>query len=409
MTRATSMLFDPARHEPLVADRWDADRALGAISAIVASAQDAYDPQRFWPLHPLEDSDPASSPPQKNLYFGAAGNAWALWYLNRLGLAKLRLDPAEVIDLAHEAYLAEPDTGEVVPSLFLGEVGILLVRWRLTQSARAAERLASAIKKNRGNPVNEALWGAPGTMQGALHMHRWTHDPLWRELFVADAEELLSGWRASPHADCALWTQDLYGSVVQLIGAGHGFAGNVYPLLRGAAMLSHEAQERIYRDCVQTLRATAIREGGAINWPPHVGPGRPGRDKNLVQWCHGAPGIATAIAGYPRGRSAELDDLLVAAGETTWAAGPLAKGPGLCHGTAGNGYAFLKLHERSGHAVWLERARRFAMHAIGQWKAASAHYGCGRHSLWTGDTGLAVYLAHCIQGDGGLPGLDLLD
>jgi hypothetical protein len=34
----------------------------------------------------------------------------------------------------------------------------------------------------------------------------------------------------------------------------------------------------------------------------------------------------------------ELDELLLGAGETTWAAGPLAKGPGLCHGTAGNGY-----------------------------------------------------------------------
>ena len=49
-----------------------------------------------------------------------------------------------------------------------------------------------------------------------------------------------------------------------------------------------------------------------------------------------------------------------------WEAGPLAKGYGLCHGTAGNGYAFLALHRRTGDARWLERARAFAMHAIGQ-------------------------------------------
>jgi hypothetical protein len=34
-----------------------------------------------------------------------------------------------------------------------------------------------------------------------------------------------------------------------------------------------------------------------------------------------------------------------AGGELTWRAGPLAKGANLCHGTAGNGYAFLALFE----------------------------------------------------------------
>ena len=53
-------------------------------------------------------------------------------------------EPLQRIEHAHEAYLAEPDTGEVVPSMFLGEAGILLVRWRLTRTAHAAERLAAA-------------------------------------------------------------------------------------------------------------------------------------------------------------------------------------------------------------------------------------------------------------------------
>jgi hypothetical protein len=28
--------------------------------------------------------------------------------------------------------------------------------------------------------------------------------------------------------------------------------------------------------------------------------------------------------------------------------------------------------------------------------------------LWTGDAGLAVYLWHCLEGGGGMPGLDIL-
>ena len=78
---------------------------------------------------------------------------------------------------------------------------------------------------------------------------------------------------------------------------------------------------------------------------------------------------------------------------------PLAKGAGLCHGTAGNGYAFLKLFERTGDEVWLARARAFAMHAAEQVERERERHGRGRHGLWTGDLGVALYLASCLGGD----------
>ena len=81
----------------------------------------------------------------------------------------------------------------------------------------------------------------------------------------------------------------------------------------------------------------------------------------------------------------------------TWAAGPLAKGSNLCHGTGGNGYAFLALYRRTGDARWLERARAFAMHGIAQTEAAAQRHGQGRYSLWTGDPGFAIYLWDCIH------------
>ena len=82
------------------------------------------------------------------------------------------------------------------------------------------------------------------------------------------------------------------------------------------------------------------------------------------------------------------------------------KGPGLCHGTAGNGYAFLKLLDRTENEQWLERARKFAMHAIEQSERHVEQYGRFRHSLWTGDIGLAIYLWSCIHADSGVPTLD---
>jgi lantibiotic modifying enzyme len=116
-----------------------------------------------------------------------------------------------------------------------------------------------------------------------------------------------------------------------------------------------------------------------------------------TQWCHGAPGIVATLAHV-------LDvELAVAGGELAWRAGPLRKGASLCHGTAGNGYAFLALLERTGDERWLERARTFAMHAAGQVARSRSDYGRGFYTLWTGDLGTALYFADCIDGGGELP------
>src|SRR6185436_11089012 len=137
----------------------------------------------------------------------------------------------------------------------------------------------------------------------------------------------------------------------------------------------------------------------------HPATPRPG-EPQLSQFCHGAPGMVATFAAVPFA-SPELERLLVEGGDFTWLAGPLAKGSNLCHGTAGNGYAFLALHRRTGEAIWLERARAFAMTAIAQCREAREQLGRGRYSLWTGDVGLAIYLADCLQGEPRFPTIDV--
>jgi hypothetical protein len=124
----------------------------------------------------------------------------------------------------------------------------------------------------------------------------------------------------------------------------------------------------------------------------------------LMQFCHGAPGFVICLADLP---TTALDPLLSAAGQTIWAAGPLTKGANLCHGTGGNGYAFLKLYRRSGDAEWLARARAFAMHGLAQMDAETAQLGHLRYSLWTGDPGFAIYLWDCLRGEAAFPTLDV--
>ncbi len=260
------MLFEPDRHEPLQGDPWDPARAVAALRGIVADAEDALAPDATWPWHPL-DRGHEPEPRHKSMYLGAAGVLWSLWYLQQAGAAALRIDPPALIGRVHAAYLAEPDTGEVVPSYFLGEVGILLAHWRMTGSRGAADRLAAAVAENISHPANEPLWAAPGTMLAALHMLRWTGDARWRGLYLDNVEQLWQTWLPRENPRCHVWTQDLYGQIVQYLGAAHGFAGNAYALLRGADLMPAAQRETLFDRCVETLAATAIAEGDGVNWP----------------------------------------------------------------------------------------------------------------------------------------------
>jgi hypothetical protein len=388
-------LFDPARHETLTDDRWDVGVVDAALRAIVDDTLRATR-DGLWPGHPLDEGLPDDG---ASLYTGAAGVLWGLAYLAREGA--IELDPrfSEWAARLPQRYAAAPDTGSVVPSYFLGESGVLLNALRARRERAWLDRLEAVVASNIENPTLEALWGAPGTMIAAVFAHELTGEPRWAELYRANAAALLRTWRRHDGDDCELWTQDLYGKRRRYLGPGHGFAGNVYALLRGGELLPAADRASIVERAVATLRATALSEDGRANWPPY-----PGAEKKLVQWCHGAPGMTTALARCPP--KSELDELLRQAGHLTWLAGPLTKGPGLCHGTAGNGAAFLCLFTRCGDELWLERARRFAMHAIRQCDAARAHHGRGRYNLWTGDIGLAVYLWQCRHATSGMPTLD---
>ena len=175
-------------------------------------------------------------------------------------------------------------------------------------------------------------------------------------------------------------------------------------MVRGRAMLSAERCRELERRAAAALSATAVRDGSFANWPLAAdAANRPGI--LWLQHCSGAPGIVNCLASLPR--DPHTDELLIAGGELTWCAGPTVKLPSLCHGASGSGYAFLKLHARTGEERWLQRARQFAMHGIEQAERGVRQHGQRKFSLWTGDLGLAVFLCDCIRADARFPTLDV--
>jgi Lanthionine synthetase C-like protein len=361
-------LYRPSEHEPLADATWDEERARRGIAEIVADAE-----RLDWPVHP-QDEDGWVPVDAVSLYLGAAGMAWALHRLDS------RLDVRPLVDRALE-WWAQSDESD--PGLLAGETGLLLVAHVLGCATADDDRLRACIRANARNETWELLWGSPGTMLAARAIG---DDDGWRE----SAELLWAEWDAGT----GFWTQHINGRARQIVGVAHGFAGNVHAL-RGLRP-DDELRARV----APALESTALRDDGLANWPPVAGPAEP--DKIRVQWCHGAPGIVAAIGDLMP------EELALAGGELTWRAGPIARGPGLCHGTAGNGYAFLKLHALTGDELWLERARRFAMHALLQVERGRSQVGHGRYSLFTGDVGAALYVRSCLDADPRFPVLDVL-
>jgi hypothetical protein len=367
---AEPLLFRTSEHEPLEEAEWDETRVRAAIAAIVADAEAAFDGAR-WPAHPNDGDDDGPT----SIYLGAAGVIWAL---HELGVTGWQDAAVSLVD----RYRAEPDFPEYAAagSYWMGECGIALVAYLLTRDAGLADRVHELVLANLDSATNEVMWGTPGSLLVTEAMLAWTGEPRWDEAWRAAADRVLAA-----RDEDGLWTQDLYGRTFRFLGPAHGYAGNVRALAnRGRA------------PTLADLSPYLVRDGGAANWQPGEG-ALP--EEIRVQWCHGAPGMVASLGDL-------LDrDLALAGGELTWRAGPLAKGPSLCHGTAGNAYAFLVLHRLTGDELWLERARAFALHAIGQVEREWAALGRGRYSLFTGDVGVALYLRDLLEGNDRFPTL----
>jgi hypothetical protein len=397
------MLYKQEAFEPLTDEPWDERHVRERIRAVVDDADRAFDPEQLWPADEWDVWQ--ATAPLKDLYVGAAGVIWALDVLRDRGHAETKLDLAAAARGTLEAWREQPDFEQWpdVPSrarsaLLTGESGPLLAAFKVAPSAELADALHARVRENVDNEAIEIMWGAPGTMLAARAMLDWTGDERWAEAWRESAESV---WR-SREAD-GLWTKRLYGGTSRGLGPPHGVVGDVLALLEGGDLLAADRRETLERETAEVLARNAVVEDGLANWPMLDGADLvdPEDGEIRVQWCAGAPGIVISAAPY-------LDEgLLLAGAELTWRPGPpgMEKGSGICHGTAGNGYAFLKAFDRTGDELWLDRARRFAVHALEQVERR----GHGRYSLWTGDVGVALFAADCLDARARYPIMDSLD
>lgn len=302
-----------------------------------------------------------------DIYTGSAGKAVLLHRALRA------VDPSDkrssayaaaALDLIRAAATAAADSRPDV-SWLLGQPGVWSLLAVLSSShsisvatphplAKETEQSLAAVRqmgrdivagKGRlgGSLPHELLYGRVGYLWSTLWLGRHmgasavdqgiTHAIIRQ---ILDAGRQNAGAVAVPGLPCPLlyeWHGSLY------TGAAHGMAGIVHVLLhywQDAGALA--AQDKV--DVLATLdHLLSIRFDGTGNLPSSE---HKEHDK-LVQWCHGAPGLALTLAkAYEVTREGKYLVALREAAEVVWQRG-LVRKLGLCHGIAGNMYPFLAL------------------------------------------------------------------
>lgn len=178
---------------------------------------------------------------------------------------------------------------------------------------------------------------------------------------------------------------------VEYFGAAHGVCTILQALISVPDFLdSHPAEAKDIKDTVDYLLSLQDAEG---NFPAATDEIHQ-RTHELVHWCHGAPGVIYLMAkAYLVWREEKYLKSCETAAHLIWSKGLLRKGPGICHGVAGNGYAFLLMYRLTDDDRYLKWAAAFAEFLeCPQFKSEARRpdYPC---SLYEGVAGTACFLA----------------
>ncbi|XP_077249903.1 GCR2-like 1 [Tasmannia lanceolata] len=198
----------------------------------------------------------------------------------------------------------------------------------------------------------ELLYGRAGFLWAALFINKHLgEETLPTTLLMPIVEAVLAGGRvgASDNSACPLmyrWHGTRYW------GAAHGLAGILHTLLHFP--LSNKDMEDV-KETLRYMVRNRFRHSG--NYPSTEGNQR---DK-LVQWSHGATGVAITLckAAQVFSSDREFRDAAIEAGEVVWKKGLVSK-VGLADGICGNAYAFLSLYRLTKEELYKERCKAFA-------------------------------------------------
>lgn len=238
---------------------------------------------------------------------------------------------------------------------------------------------------------DELLYGRVGYLSALLFVRKHIATAVVSSEVIRDVvcSVLESGQRLSARTKASFplmyqWHESYY------LGAAHGLSGILYMLLQVRAQLSEAELRDLVRPSVDAFVLLQYPSG---NFPSSLG----SETDKLVHWCHGAPGAAhlLALARTVFDDARYLEPLRKSV-DVIWRRGLLKKGYGICHGVAGNAYAFLRMYQLTRELKYLHRAAKFA-----EWCFDYGHHNCRiadrPFSLFEGMAGTICYMADLLE------------
>ncbi|KAJ8717700.1 hypothetical protein PYW07_005630 [Mythimna separata] len=352
------------------------------------------------------------SPSRKNvdggLYVGVTGVSYMFYYLSKNPVLSENKSMYLKQALDYLKPALEVSAGDKT-SFLLGDAGtysLATVLYKETGNESSAEMLKTykSLYTQYLNPKflkcggDEFFVGRAGYLAGALWMSRelktpvFTNEEMYKicDVIVASGKE----YSTKHKSPCPLMYH-YYNT--QYLGAAHGMSFILQILLSIPGYLTYnKTAAQDIKETVEYLASLQTEEG---NWPCCMEEvGQP--DHKLVHWCHGAPGtIYTMAKAYLVYRDQRYIDAMVKASDLVWERGLLRKGPGICHGVAGNGYVFLLLYRITGDDKYLHRAKMFADFMVSEEFVRDARLPDNPESLYEGTAGTVCFLADLLLPD----------
>ena len=138
-------------------------------------------------------------------------------------------------------------------------------------------------------------------------------------------------------------------------GAAHGTAGILYILLQFPEWCLQPDNKTFIENTLDHMLALQFPSG---NFPLEA---KTNSQDVQIHWCHGAPGFVYTLYHAHKVFGGERYQLpLERALNVVWSRGVIKKGLGLCHGIAGNAYAFLMMYRHTNEEKHLYRAFKMA-------------------------------------------------
>lgn len=372
-----------------------------AVELEYDSVKESLEKQTFTLLKSLQDGlkdQPSSSREDYSIYTGTAGISLLYIQLQeKFPAAVHNQGYQKALELIHKS-LKSPAGKRV--SFLCGDAGLFAVaavlNSKLEQRSECRKWTEKVISMSdsvvRLADCDEVLFGRAGYLSALLFLEKHLgHGTVPR--FVID-EVVFAIFESGKQLSCLeklkcplmyKWHNSYY------LGAAHGIAGIFFILMRTPGFDENAELRQSVKSSIEWLMTLRFPSG---NYPSSL---RSQEKDKLVHWCHGASGfIHMFIQAYRTYKDEKFLREAEGCADCIWERGLLKKGYGICHGVAGNGYAFLLMALITKDKKYLFRAVKFA-----EWIADYGKHGCREAdrplSLFEGLAGTIYFLVDMLE------------